>query len=335
MLIGYHASHEQFSPEDLLALAQEAEHAGFGAVMSSDHFKPWSDLQGQSGFAWAWLGAAMQATGLPFGTLAVPGGWRYHPAIVAQAGATLSRLFPGRLRWLGLGSGEALNECVVGQGWPTKEERNCRLKEGGRIIRELWAGRTVTSESPIPVRDARLYTLPAPPHPLLIGAALTPETAEWLGSWAEGLITVNKPREQLQRMIEAFRRGGGEGKRLVLQMHLSWAPTDAEARDLARRNWRFNIVEPERAENCASPDDFEETTRDLDADDLEGHVVMSSDPDRFVSTIAEAFDLGFDELYLHNVGDNQRAFLAAFGEHVLPRLPEHIRVATPPDRMNV
>ena len=325
MLIGYHASHEQFSPEDLLGLAREAERAGFAAVLSSDHFKPWSDQQGESGFAWTWLGAAMQATHVPFGTLAVPGGWRYHPAIVAQAGATLSRLFPGRLAWLGLGSGEALNECVVGQGWPPKEERDRRLEEGARIIRELWSGRMVSSDGPIPVRDARLYTLPAAPHPLLIGAALTTETAEWLGAWADGLITVNMPPERLREMIAAFHRGGGAGKRLVLQMHLSWAQTDEEARDLALRNWRFNVVEPERAENCASPDDFEEATRDLRAEDLEGHVIMSSDPDRFVATIAEVANLGFDELYLHNVGGNQRAFLAAFAEHVLPRLPERVR----------
>ena len=325
MLIGYHASHEQFPPEDLLDLAQEAERAGFAAVMSSDHFKPWSDLQGQSGFAWSWLGAAMQATSVRFGTLAVPGGWRYHPAIVAQAGATLSRLFPGRLGWLGLGSGEALNESAVGQGWPSKEERNRRLEAGAQIIRALWNGETVSCNDPIPVQDARLYTRPAVPHPLLLGAALSAETAEWLGSWADGLITVNMTPEQLRGIVAAFHRGGGTGKRLVLQMHLSWAPTEVEAREFALRNWRFNVVEPEIAENCTSPHGFEEATRDLGTDDLEGHVIMSSDPDRFVAAIADAADLGFDELYLHNVGGNQRAFLAAFGERVLPRLPANIR----------
>ncbi|RXZ65415.1 TIGR03885 family FMN-dependent LLM class oxidoreductase [Pelagerythrobacter rhizovicinus] len=323
MLIGYHASHEQFAPEDLRVLAREAERAGFGAVMSSDHFKPWSELQGQSGFAWVWLGAAMEATSVPFGTLAVPGGWRYHPAIVAQAGATLARLFPGRLAWLGLGSGEALNESVVGQGWPPKAERNSRLEEGARIIRALWNGETVSSERPIPVREAHLYTRPAQPHPLLVGAALGPETAQWLGAWADGLITVNMPREQLGEVVAAFRRGGGAGKRLILQMHLSWAPTEGEARDLAWRNWRFNVVEPQVAENCASPEDFEEATRDLGPEDLEGHVIMASEPEHFVSAIVEAADLGFDEIYLHNVGDNQRAFLATFGEEVLPRLPQN------------
>jgi coenzyme F420-dependent glucose-6-phosphate dehydrogenase len=326
VLIGYHASHEQFPPEDLLDWAQEAERAGFDAVMSSDHFKPWSEAQGQSGFAWTWLGAAMQVTSVPFGTLAVPGGWRYHPAIVAQAGATLSRLFPGRLAWLGLGSGEALNESIVGRDWPPKEERNRRLEAGAQIIRELWNGETVSRDGPIPIRDARLYTRPAAPHPLLVGAALSTETAAWLAAWADGLITVNMPSEQLREIVAAFHRGGGAGKRLVLQMHLSWAATEAEARDLALRNWRFNVVAPDVAENCASPQGFEEATRNLTADDLEGHVIMSSDPDRFVAAIAEAADLGFDELYLHNVGGNQRAFIAVFGEQVLPRLPSSIRV---------
>src|SRR5215217_3612498 len=110
---GYHASHEQFAPSDLLALARRAEAAGFDAVMSSDHFQPWSRRQGQSGFSWSWLGAAMQTTKLDFGALCVPGGWRYHPAVVAQAAATLADMFPDRLKWIAAGSGEALNERLI------------------------------------------------------------------------------------------------------------------------------------------------------------------------------------------------------------------------------
>lgn len=157
VLIGYHVSHEQFAPDELLRYAVAAEAAGFGAVMSSDHFHPWSRAQGQSGFGWAWLGAAMQATTLPFGTLCVPGGWRYHPAIVAQAAATLERLFPGRLRWIAAGSGEALNEAIVGARWPDKAVRNERLRAGVDIVRRLWAGDTVsarTRRSPAPRRPS-------------------------------------------------------------------------------------------------------------------------------------------------------------------------------------
>jgi len=147
-MIGYHASHEQFSPADLLRFAQAAEVARFGAVMSSDHLVPWSVRQGHSGFAWSWLGAAMQATQLPFASLAIPTGGRYHPAIVAQAAATLSDLFPGRLRWIAAGSGEAMNEQALGEGWPDKDERNQRLLEGVSMIRKLWAGNTVSNDGP-------------------------------------------------------------------------------------------------------------------------------------------------------------------------------------------
>jgi coenzyme F420-dependent glucose-6-phosphate dehydrogenase len=131
--IGYHASHEQFTPRELLDYVQIAESVGFDAAMSSDHFQPWSERQGQSGYSWAWMGAAMHATDLPFGTVCAPGG-RHHPAIVAQASATLAQMFPERF-WIALGSGEAMNEHITGEGWPSKAERNARLKECVDIIR--------------------------------------------------------------------------------------------------------------------------------------------------------------------------------------------------------
>lgn len=320
--IGYHASHEQFPPEELLDLVQRAERAGFGAIMSSEHFHPWSRRQGQSGFTLSWLGAAMQATVLPFGTLAIPGGWRFHPAIVAQAGATLSRMFPGRFDWMALGSGQALNEHVVGAGWPSKEERNRRLLAGAEIIRELWAGRTVTRDGPIATDAARLYTGPADPAPALRGAALSLETAEWLGGWADGMITVNAQPERLRELIGAFRRGGGAGKKLALQIHLSWAASDEKARVQAYEHWRANIAPPGVAEVLRTPEEFEEATRNLQPEDLEGHVLMWSDPARYVDTLREYAALGFEELYLHNVGPNQKEFIEAFGSDVLPMVAD-------------
>jgi G6PDH family F420-dependent oxidoreductase len=135
--IGYHASHEQFPPSTLLRLVKAAEQAGFQAAKCSDHFHPWSDRQGHSGYAWSWLGAAMEATRIPFGVISAPG-WRYHPAIVAQAAATLAEMYPGRF-WLALGSGQALNEGITGLPWPPKAERNARLKESAEVIRARWA----------------------------------------------------------------------------------------------------------------------------------------------------------------------------------------------------
>jgi coenzyme F420-dependent glucose-6-phosphate dehydrogenase len=139
---GYHVSHEQFAPSDLLQWTKRAEEAGFDCAMSSDHFHPWSERQGQSGFAWSWLGAAMEATNLPFGIISAPG-YRYHPAVIAQGAATLAQMYPDRL-WLALGSGEAINESITGAAWPDKQERNARLFECAQIIRALFAGETVT-----------------------------------------------------------------------------------------------------------------------------------------------------------------------------------------------
>src|SRR5918997_1457032 len=166
---GYHASHEQYPPSELIELVKMAESAGFEAASCSDHFHPWTDAQGHSGFAWSWLGAALQTTSLSFGTVSAPGD-RYHPAIIAQAAATLAEMFPGRF-WLAIGSGEALNEAITGAAWPTRPERNGRPKEGADVRRAPWRGETVTHQGRVRVQEARLYTLPDEP-PMLLGAAL-------------------------------------------------------------------------------------------------------------------------------------------------------------------
>ena len=184
-----------------------AEQAGFDVGMSSDHFSPWSERQGESGFAWAWLGAALATTALPFRVVNAPG-LRYHPAIVAHAIATLVEMFPGRL-WVCLGTGEASNEHITGAGWPAKSARNDRLIQCVQIIRALLAGEEVSHRGLVTVDRARLHTRPDEPPPLL-GAAATEETARWAGGWADGLATVHQPREQLERVVDAFRDGGGE-----------------------------------------------------------------------------------------------------------------------------
>ena len=148
--IGYHASHEQYAPSHLLHLVRQAADTGFQSAMCSDHIMPWSERQGHSGFAWSWLGAALEATPLSFGVVTVPGGWRYHPAIVAQAAATLAEMYPGRF-WIAPGSGELLNEHIVGRHWPEKAERNARLFEAVEIIRALWAGEMVNHRGRITV----------------------------------------------------------------------------------------------------------------------------------------------------------------------------------------
>ena len=175
-LVAFHCSHEQIAPSRLLRFAQRAEQAGFDGGMSSDHFSPWGERQGESGFAWSFLGAAMARTRLPFGVVNAPG-QRYHPAIVAQAAATLTEMFPGRL-WVALGTGEASNEHITGEAWPPKRVRNARLRECVDVIRALLAGEEVSHDGLVTVDRARLWTLPEQPPPLF-GAAVSPQTAGW------------------------------------------------------------------------------------------------------------------------------------------------------------
>jgi probable non-F420 flavinoid oxidoreductase len=316
-VIGYHASHEQVDPRSLLDAVRMAEAAGFEAAMSSDHFSPWSARQGQSGFAWAWLGAALQATSLPFGVVNAPG-QRYHPAIIAQAAATLCWMFPGRF-WVALGTGEASNEHITGGRWPPKPVRNARLKECVDVMRALFAGETVSHDGLVKVDRAKLWTRPDEP-PRLIGAAVSVETARWVGGWADGLITVNQAHDHLRRMIAAFREGGGEGKPLYLQVHLSYAREDAAALEIAYEQWRSNVFAPPVPWDLELPEHFDEAARYVRREDMHDGVLISSDPRRFVGWLGEFAELGFDGIYLHHVGVEQREFIDTFGEHVLPAL---------------
>jgi coenzyme F420-dependent glucose-6-phosphate dehydrogenase len=316
--IGYHASHEQFKPSDLLRYVQLAEQAGFTLANSSDHFHPWSEDQGQSGFAWAWLGAAMQATPqLSYRVVCAPG-QRYHPAIIAQAAATLAEMFPNRF-WLTVGSGQALNERITGERFPAKRERNARLKECVDVIRALWAGETVTHEGLVRVETAKLYTRPATP-PLLIGAAVTAATAEWLGSWADGLITISRPPEKLRQVVEAFRRGGGAGKPMILKVQLSYDRDQASAEQKAHHQWRNNIFKNVLLSELATPEQFDAAGEFVQPQELHDHVRISSDLQQQIEWLQNDIELGFNELILHNVNREQQQFIEVFGEKVLPQL---------------
>lgn len=314
---GYHASQEQFRPSELLDYVVAAEQAGFTAVMSSDHFHPWSERQGQSGFAWSWLGAAMRATSLPFGVVTTPG-YRYHPAILAQACATLAEMFPKRF-WVSLGSGEALNEHITGEPWPAKQERNARLKESAEIIRALWKGETVSHHGRIHVEEAKLYLHPFTPPPI-IGPALTVATAAWLGTWADGLITINQPNGKHREVIQAFRNNGGAGKPVYLQVHLSYAENDSTAIRQAHEQWGMTIFDSPVLAELRMPSQFDSAAKFTDATDVIQHVRASSDLTRHAAWLGDDLELGLKGVYLHNVGGNQRAFIDAFGARVLPEL---------------
>ncbi len=313
----YHASHEQFAPSALLGWAQQAEQAGFTAVTSSDHFHPWSERQAASGFAWSWLGAAMQATSLPFGVVCAPG-QRYHPAIIAQAAATLGEMFSDRF-WVALGSGQAMNEAITGQPWPIKAERNARLKECVDVIRALWAGETVTHHGLVQVEAAKLYTRPANP-PRIMGAAITPKTAEWVGGWADGLITISHPHDKLREVVEAFRRGGGEHKPMYLKVQLSYAPDQETALQGAYDQWRTNIFESQVLSDFRVPSQFDAAATFVKPEDMYEHVRVSADPQQHIEWLQRDIELGFETISLHNVNREQQQYIEAFGEKVLPFL---------------
>src|SRR5688572_5496756 len=237
---GFHASHEQISPRQLLEDVQRAEQAGFDMAMCSDHFSPWSSRQGHSGYTWSWLGAALATTGIELGCVSAPG-QRYHPAVMAQKIATLGQMFPGRF-WVALGSGEASNEHITGDGWPRKELRTQRLEECVDVIRRLLDGEEVSHDGLVRVDRARLWER-ADPVPKLIGPAVSAESAARVARWADGLVTVSQPAEALRRLVDAYRSAGGRG-RLALQLHLSWAQTEDEALDVAADQWGVNVFGP-------------------------------------------------------------------------------------------
>jgi probable non-F420 flavinoid oxidoreductase len=314
--IGFHASHEQFTPDRLLRLARAAEQAGFDAAMCSDHWAPFAEAQGQSGFAWSWLGAAMATTSLPFGVVNAPG-QRYHPAIVAQAAATLEVMFPERF-WLAVGSGQLINEHITGDRWPAKAQRNERLRECADIVRRLWAGETVSHRGHVTVSEAKLWTRPARP-PMLIGAAVTAATAAWVAGWADALITVSQSDEELDKIVGAFRTNGGANKPMYLQVHLAYAPTDAEARATALEQWRTNTLGSSVSTDLPHPAQLAAATQHVRPEDLDAAVRISSDLGKHVDWIQRDFARGFDAIYLHEVGPEQERFVEVFGREVLPR----------------
>lgn len=315
---GFHASHEQIAPRQLLDDVRRAEQAGFEMAMCSDHFSPWSERQGHSAFAWSWLGAALATTNLTFGAVNAPG-QRYHPAIVAQAVATLGSMFPGRF-WVALGSGEASNEHITGDGWPRKEIRTQRLEECVDVIRRLLEGQEVSHDGLVTVDRARLWEVPDP-RPRLVGPAVSLESAARVAAWSEGMVTVNQAPERLRRMVEAHREAGGTGP-LALQVHLSWAPTEAEAEEIAHDQWRSNVFGEPVAWDLETAQAFDTVSEQVGVDQVRTVVDVSSDLGVHRDRLASYAALGFDEIYLHHVGQSQERFIDTFGEHVLPALKE-------------
>ena len=314
--IGFHASHEQISPRQLLLDVQQAERVGFDMAMCSDHYKPWSERQGHSGYTWSWLGAALATTGLEFGCVCAPG-QRYHPAVVAQKIGTLAQMFPGRF-WTALASGEAMNESITGDRWPAKDERVARLEECVDVIRRLLDGEEVSHSGLITVDRAKVWDRPEEPPSLLV-PAVSAASAARAAAWADGLITVNQDLEVLREVIDAYRGAGGRGP-VALQLHLAWAPTMEEAERIAFDQWRSNVLGEPLAWDIATVEGFDAASEHVTLESVRDVVRISPDLDQHVAWIREYADLGFDDIYLHYVGQDQSDYLDVFGAHVLPKV---------------
>src|SRR5213595_937547 len=241
-IIGYAAMCEQFAPSDLIEYSKAAEDNGFTALMVSDHFHPWVPSQGQSAFAWALLGALGQATKLRFGTGVTPPGYRYHPAILAQAAATLEAMYPGRF-YLGLGAGEALNEHITGQYWPEPVARLEILAEAIEVIRKLFSGKVVKHRGAnFTLESARLYTMPKEPPPIYV-ATSGPVNAERTGRSCDGLITVGASDDKIRLLLDRFEKGARDGGKdpsgmpRIIQLHAPWAASDDGAVTQAVKQW--------------------------------------------------------------------------------------------------
>lgn len=315
-VIGFHVSHEQLAPDAALDALRAAESAGFAAALCSDHANPWSRAQGHSGAAWPWLGAALATTGLRIGVVTSPGG-RYHPAVLAQQAATLGQMFPARF-WMAPGTGEYLNESITGEPWPRPEIRGRRLVESVDVIRRLFAGECVTHDGLVTVVDAEVWDRPSEPVPLL-APVVGVSSAERAAQWADGLLTLNQPVEVLRDLLAAYRESGGRGP-ACLQVHLSWAETEGHAEAIALDQWRNNVVSPPVTWDLATVDHFEALGPRTTADQVRESVRVSADLSRHRDWILEYAELGFDEIYLHHVGQDQSAFVETFGNRVLPDL---------------
>jgi len=326
--VGYAAMLEQFHPTEAVALSVYAEAHGFSGVMAADHFQPWVPQQGQSAFVWNVLSAIGERTRGDMGPGVTAPTFRWHPAMVAQASATLAAMYPGR-HWLGLGSGEALNEHIVGQYWPEAPERINRMFEAVDIIKKLFAASIAGKDTKhtgqfFKLESTRLWTMPEVAPEILVATA-GPVTAKRAGKTVDGLITVGAPLEKIAGLFARFDEGAREaGKNpatmpRVLQLHLSWAPTHEAAVRNALVEWPNGGMKFPKSD-IRSPYELEQMAKLVRAEDFEGRMVISSDPDVHRAHIQKYADLGFDRIYLHNVGRNQREWIDVFGRDVLPKL---------------
>lgn len=312
--VGYTLSSEEHGPNDLVEYASRAESVGFDFASISDHYHPWTSTQGEAPFVWSTLGGVAQATedlhiemGVTCPTM------RIHPAIVAQAAATTATMLPGRFGF-GVGTGERLNEHVLGDHWPPHHVRLEMLKEAVDVMRKLWTGELVSHEGDhYTVEGARLFTLPEEPPEVHV-SAFGEQTASAAGEFGDGFWTVG-PREDL---LEAYHDAGGDGPAYA-QLHVCYAEDEDSAVETAYEHWPNSALAGDLNTELPTPRQFEQAAEMVSKEDIaEGDVLTDPDPEAHVEEIQQFVDAGYDHVVVHQIGPDQESFFECYEEHVLP-----------------
>ena len=316
MELGIALSSEENSPAELVGHAQAAEEAGLGFGLISDHIHPWIDAQGHSPFVWSVLGAIAERTdSLRIGTGVTCPLIRIHPAIIAHASATVACLMPGRF-FLGVGTGENLNEHVHGAKWPAPDERLELLEEAVELMRQLWQGDYKTHRGKhYTVENLRIFDLPEKPVEVAV-AAMQPQAAQLAGKIGDALVNVAPKRE----IVQKFDESGGSGKPKYGQMTVCWANSKDEAKKTAFENWPNVLVEGAASQELPLPSHFEQLVEDRDADDIEGTIPLGPDADEYLEQLGEYDKAGYTHVCVHQIGSDQKGFLEFAKSELIPKL---------------
>ncbi|MBD0690774.1 TIGR03557 family F420-dependent LLM class oxidoreductase [Streptomyces sp. CBMA123] len=312
---GYFLSSEEFTPAQLVEQARLAERAGFTRLAISDHFHPWNDAQGSGPFVWGVIGALSQATRLPVTTLVTCPTVRLHPAVTAQAAATADVQLPGGLR-LGVGTGEALNEHVLGDRWPPFDVRAEMLEEAVAVMRELFTGGVVSHYGPhYTVENARLYTPPEGGRLPVYVSAFGPKAAESAAEYADGLVTMTPDAE----LVGRYRAAGGTGP-VVGGVKVCWSENHERAVKTVHRLWPSELLPGELAQILPTPQHFEQATELVTEQMVARSVTCGDDPRQHVDRLRGYVEAGFDEVYVGQIGQEQEGFFDFYRERILPRV---------------
>jgi coenzyme F420-dependent glucose-6-phosphate dehydrogenase len=316
MELGIALSSEEQSPVELVRTAGEAEKAGLRFGLISDHFHPWVDAQGHSGFVWSVLGAIGQSTSeFRIGTGVTCPLMRIHPAIIAHAAATVACLMPGRF-FLGVGTGENLNEHVTGAKWPAPDERLDMLEEAVGVMRQLWQGGYQTHRGKhYTVEKARIFDLPEEPVEIAV-AAMQPQAAELAGTIGDALVNVAPQQE----IVKKFEEAGGNGKPKYGQVTVCWAKSKDEAKKTAFENWPNILVEGPASQELPLPEHFEQLVEDREPDDLDGTLPLGPDSDEYLEELGKYDKAGYTHVAIHQIGSDQQGFLEFAQRELLPQI---------------